>query len=322
MAALERKTLANKDKHSANSGRAPLSSELQRVFAVLRFISQQQEEKEKEQNEKQKEDVLRRDTKESHGRDSKMRREANSTISGHNSTGRNRDTIALPSAKPLIIPDEIALPLEEFRMAVTNLPVQKEAVCSTRNALYNALLHFYPNKSHEVDALCNKDSSLGDPNSGSVPTFMLTGVYTMQGMQEIVPGLFVGSYHPATNKEMLTRHRITHILCCIGTQPRFPNDFVYMTISAKDNTTYKISEFFPKTSAFIENVLIKQHSAVLVHCGAGISRAPTIAAAYLMKKLRLTAGASISLIQQRRQVASPNIGFRQQLRAYQEELGI
>ncbi|ORC87153.1 dual specificity protein phosphatase [Trypanosoma theileri] len=324
MATLERKTSAVKDTQSMSSSRAQMSSELQRVFAVLRFISEQQQQQQQQQQSLGKENNEAYSTDSSMpsiGRESNNNSNSSSRIKCNSSSDEKQDGISLPS-KPLAIPEEVAMPLEKFRMAVTNLPIQKEAVCATREALHTALLQVYSHKASEVDELCSKDSFVGGPKPENMPTFMLTGVYTMQGMQEIVPGLFVGSYHPATDKALLTRHHITHILCCIGTQPRFPGEFVYMTIAAEDNTAYKISKFFPKTSAFIEKALIDQHSAVLVHCGAGISRAPTIAAAYLMKKLRLSAGAAIALIQQKRQVASPNIGFRQQLREYQTELGI
>ncbi|PWV05215.1 putative dual specificity protein phosphatase [Trypanosoma cruzi] len=152
--------------------------------------------------------------------------------------------------------------------------------------------------------------------------FHVKGRLCLQAMHEVVPGLYVGSYHPASERELLHRHKVTHVLCCIDVMPRFPSEFTYMKISAQDMPGYNIAKFFPQTFEFIEDALIKQHSAVLVHCGAGISRAPTIAAAYLIKKLRMTAVAAIELIQSRRHVASPNLGFRQQLRAYQEELGI
>eukprot|EP00967_Tisochrysis_lutea_P057610 scaffold73059_cov30-Tisochrysis_lutea.AAC.1 len=56
---------------------------------------------------------------------------------------------------------------------------------------------------------------------------------------------------------------------------------------------------------------------VYVHCGAGISRAPTAAAAYLIWKLRLSAAAAISLLRRSRPCARPNVGFVNVLKAWE-----
>ncbi|RNF07346.1 dual specificity protein phosphatase, partial [Trypanosoma conorhini] len=279
------------------------STELERVFAVLRFVARQQEASAPSA-------VIALGDNESN--------EVNtSTVAA----AARANTGKRPSA-PLIIPGRVEKPLEAFRMAVTNFPVQMEAVQAARATLHEALRDAYPAKLAEVDQLCQCDSLLARAATKGLPQFLLLDVYSLQAMHEVVPGLYVGSYHPASDKALLRRHNVTHVLCCIDVRPRFPTEFTYLTIRAQDSPNYNISKFFAQTYEFIEGALIQHHSGVLVHCGAGISRAPTVAAAYLINKLRLTAVSALELIQRRRHVASPNIGFLQQLRLYQESLGI
>ncbi|KAH8616540.1 Dual specificity phosphatase catalytic domain [Trypanosoma vivax] len=222
-----------------------------------------------------------------------------------------------------VMPVHVAEALEDLRMAVTNLPVHMDVITGARTALHAVLLETYPQHAGAVNALCGS-SSFHACCTTTLPLrgFMRRRVYLYQSMQQIVPGLFVGSYHPASDRELLLQHGITHIVCCIDVPPRFPKDFVYMRVAAQDSPGYNIARFFPRTNDFIERALMNPDSAVLVHCGAGISRAPTVAAAYLMKALRLPADAVVVLLHERRPVVSPNAGFRRQLREYQRELGL
>ncbi|KAH8617312.1 Dual specificity phosphatase catalytic domain [Trypanosoma vivax] len=219
-----------------------------------------------------------------------------------------------------VMPVHVAEALEDLRMAVTNVPVHMDVITGARTALHAVLLETYPQHAGAVNALCGS-SSFHACRTTTLPLrgFMRRRVYLYQSMQQIVPGLFVGSYHPASDRELLLQHGITHIVCCIDVPPRFPKDFVYMRVAAQDSPGYNIARFFPRTNDFIERALMNPDSAVLVHCGAGISRAPTVAA-YLMKALRLPADAVVVLLHERRPVVSPNAGFRRQLREYQRSL--
>lgn len=141
-------------------------------------------------------------------------------------------------------------------------------------------------------------------------------------MQEIVPGLWCGSWRPSRSKALLKHYGITHICCCIGTEPPYPADFMYYCFASQDAPEYNITQYFDRAFEFIENGLVKTHGNVLVHCGAGISRAPTIVASYLMRKLRISSTLALQLVQHHRFQASPNAGFRQQLHEYAAKLEI
>ncbi|CAC9500623.1 putative dual specificity protein phosphatase [Leishmania infantum JPCM5] len=239
-------------------------------------------------------------------------------------------------------PPVLREPLEEFRMMATNLPIDQEGLEAARKTvceLLEGLCHKLadPAITKELrqkvlltdgsELLGNSSSSSGAlgisaVECGAIRSLSSFGIDSLNQMQEIVPGLWCGSYHPAIDRELMKRHGITHVCCCIGTPPSFPGDFIYMTLSADDRPDYDMTPHFAHTFEFIENALVTNHGGVLVHCGAGISRAPTVVSAYLMRKLRLCSSAAIHLVQQHRPCASPNTGFRQQLYEYGMKIGV
>lgn len=239
-------------------------------------------------------------------------------------------------------PPVLREPLEEFRMMATNLPIDQEGlevarktVCELLEGLCHKLADPAITKelrqkvllTDENELLGNSSNRSGALGSsavacGAIRSLGSFGVDSLNQMQEIVPGLWCGSYHPGTDRELMKRHGITHVCCCIGTPPSFPGDFKYMRLSADDRPDYDMTPHFAHTFEFIEDALVKNHGGVLVHCGAGISRAPTVVSAYLMRKLRLCSSAAIYLVQQHRPCASPNTGFRQQLYEYGMRIGV
>ncbi|KAK7197756.1 dual specificity protein phosphatase [Novymonas esmeraldas] len=237
-------------------------------------------------------------------------------------------------------PPSLREPLEAFRMMATNLPIDQEGLDTSRAVLCELLeelceeladpdiiaeLHEKVLPSGEgAPAEESGDEGLGSSavECGVIRRPSGFGVDGLSQMQEVIPGLWCGSYHPATDRELMQRHGITHVCCCIGTQPRFPGDFMYMTLAADDRPDYEMSQHFARTFEFIENALVKCHGGVLVHCGAGISRAPTVVSAYLMRKVRLGSSAAVHLVQHHRACASPNMGFRRQLHAYGKQIGV
>ncbi len=54
------------------------------------------------------------------------------------------------------------------------------------------------------------------------------------------------------------------------------------------------------------HVLMRQGQTVLVHCRLGVSRAPTLIAAYLMQTQGVTAEGALALLQSKRSVVKPH----------------
>ncbi len=66
----------------------------------------------------------------------------------------------------------------------------------------------------------------------------------------------------------------------------------------------------------------KQKQKVLVHCHAGVSRSTTVVVAFLMKTKRWPYKKALNYVKQRRYIVDPNFGFVEQLRKFEESLGL
>ena len=76
---------------------------------------------------------------------------------------------------------------------------------------------------------------------------------------------------------------------------------------------------FEAIVAFIESAR-QQGGVVFVHCGAGISRAPTAATAYVIWKLRMPAKDALNLVRKARACVRPNVGFVRALKAWEQKV--
>jgi len=147
--------------------------------------------------------------------------------------------------------------------------------------------------------------------------------------QEILPGIYLGSYNAASNKEKLSIYGITHILTvAIDAQPLYTDDFHYMVIRAYDHEFQDLISYFDVANNFIKNAL-KNDGVVLIHCMAGISRSATILIAYILQSQQQQIQSqqqlnavedTITLIKEKRSIIRPNPGFREQLHLYEKVL--
>jgi hypothetical protein len=138
-------------------------------------------------------------------------------------------------------------------------------------------------------------------------------------MQCIVPYVYIGNIMPAQNKELLKSKGISHVCCCVGYPPPFPDDFSYLVLDVDDNDSEDISRFFSQSFDFINSAVRAKH-AVLIHCGAGISRSGAIAVAYIMRVEQINLHPALRVVQSARACVSPNPGFMAQLRRFESEL--
>ena len=151
-------------------------------------------------------------------------------------------------------------------------------------------------------------------------------------MQEIIPGLWLGSQEALYDEDLLERHDITHI---ISVMPSFINtegvrttrlsSDVYqfydagisrLIIPAEDIPTQNLLQYFPRSTEFILAALCNS-GRVLVHCLAGASRSPTVVAAFLMEVYRFSPSQAIGKIRESRPLVRPIIGFFDQLQVYE-----
>jgi protein-tyrosine phosphatase len=71
----------------------------------------------------------------------------------------------------------------------------------------------------------------------------------------------------------------------------------------------------------ILHAAIARGATVLVHCAAGVSRSPTLVAAYLMLERGYSATEALDFVGKRRTGISPNTGFVEQLSALNGSVG-
>ncbi|KAI7852167.1 protein-tyrosine phosphatase-like protein, partial [Circinella umbellata] len=134
--------------------------------------------------------------------------------------------------------------------------------------------------------------------------------------QQVIPGVWIGGYKAFEDKSFLRKNKIEVILTLGHFKQQYsPEEFKHQIIPIADNPEANIIQYFPITNNFIDDAL-ESGKRILVHCLAGVSRSPTIVAAYLMYKRALHPKAALAIIKQTRPFVNPNQGFMEQLRLY------
>jgi protein-tyrosine phosphatase len=146
--------------------------------------------------------------------------------------------------------------------------------------------------------------------------------------QEIVPNLFLGNYDIATSVSWLLKNRITHVLSIMDEEQRIERLKRLLKLTVADHKVIVMDDkyksplrlHFDECSTWIRNALTfdrkqKRQGRILIHCLYGISRSPTIVAAYLIQEYGMNASQSIKLIQEKRKV-EPSDAFQLQLVRY------
>ncbi|KAG5438560.1 hypothetical protein PCANB_002664 [Pneumocystis canis] len=112
---------------------------------------------------------------------------------------------------------------------------------------------------------------------------------------------------------------ITHIIDTIASSDTIDmSKYTVLCLNILDEQE-NIIQYFPKSIQFIENCFdANPLSKILIFCQAGISRSTTIAAAYLMKTLRISKEDAIAFIKKVHPKAQPNRGFMEQLQLFED----
>ncbi|RHY59503.1 hypothetical protein DYB34_001160 [Aphanomyces astaci] len=131
---------------------------------------------------------------------------------------------------------------------------------------------------------------------------------------QVTDFLFVGGAVVASQRDVLERHGITHVINCAATiTPNyFPHVFDYYRLRLRDHATQDIHQHFYNIFQFIDTARAR-HGKVFIHCVKGISRSPAMAIAYLMAREQLGLYPALELVRSSRPVIDPNAGFIFQL---------
>ncbi|KAK9294198.1 hypothetical protein QLX08_011118 [Tetragonisca angustula] len=136
------------------------------------------------------------------------------------------------------------------------------------------------------------------------------------GMNKVLPGLYVGNYHDSKDADQLERFEITHILAIHDTARRLHSDKHYLCILAADSPDQNLSQYFSLCNDFIHAARLRGGN-VLIHCLAGMSRSVTVAVAYIMSTTNLSWKEALKVVRVGRSIANPNVGFQQQLKDFE-----
>uniref|UniRef100_K7F6Q5 Dual specificity phosphatase 15 n=1 Tax=Pelodiscus sinensis TaxID=13735 RepID=K7F6Q5_PELSI len=110
------------------------------------------------------------------------------------------------------------------------------------------------------------------------------------GMNKVLPGLYLGNFIDAKDVEQLSRNKITHIISIHESPQPLLQEITYLLIPLQDT---------PEA-----NIL------------AGISRSTTLVIAYVMAVTELSWQEVLQAVRAVRPIANPNPGFKQQLEEF------
>ncbi|XP_026271980.1 dual specificity protein phosphatase 19 [Frankliniella occidentalis] len=151
-------------------------------------------------------------------------------------------------------------------------------------------------------------------NSQSCPGFVIDTKPDLQVAEIIKSSLYLGSQDVTQDFQLMKDCGVTHVIS-LGVQvPPLPqlSNLSYSFIPALDLPHEPIDNMLKKTLPLIEDVISKG-GCVLVHCNAGVSRAPTVVIAFLMSYKGLTFNEASEYVKKKRPASKPNAGFLQQL---------
>jgi protein-tyrosine phosphatase len=130
----------------------------------------------------------------------------------------------------------------------------------------------------------------------------------------LVKRIGITDIESASDMEWREREQWTHVLTVLEIKPDHKYD---KWIQMEDKEDAQIMKSFDDAADWIHQQLTSSlKSNVLVHCFAGISRSPTIVAAYLIKYHQYSAQKAMDLIRCYRPIVDPNRGFLSQLCTY------
>ncbi|KAI4809472.1 hypothetical protein KUCAC02_018351 [Chaenocephalus aceratus] len=136
------------------------------------------------------------------------------------------------------------------------------------------------------------------------------------GINKVLPDLYLGNFKDARDREQLARNNITHILSIHDSAAPILQEMTYLCISAADLPTQNLTQHFKQSIMFMHESRLKGEGC-LVHCLAGVSRSVTLVVAYIMTVTGLGWQEALAAVKVVRPCAGPNRGFQHQLQEFE-----
>lgn len=138
-------------------------------------------------------------------------------------------------------------------------------------------------------------------------------------VEEIEPQLFIGNDAVTSEKVLLLKAGITHVLGFTKAEVGYADSELTVKTYAPDS---EIGKYFDEAIYFISKALRVPSNKVLVHCRDGLSSSVTIICAYLIVTKKISAKEALKLVQRQIKESNPDFGFWQQLLFLQRKLDI
>ncbi|XP_046883210.1 dual specificity protein phosphatase 22-B [Hypomesus transpacificus] len=136
------------------------------------------------------------------------------------------------------------------------------------------------------------------------------------GINKVLPDLYLGNFKDARDREQLARNNITHILSIHDSAAPILQEMTYLCISAADLPSQNLTQHFKQSIMFMHESRLKGEGC-LVHCLAGVSRSVTLVVAYIMTTTGLGWQEALAAVKVARPCAGPNLGFQRQLQEFE-----
>jgi len=135
----------------------------------------------------------------------------------------------------------------------------------------------------------------------------------------IKPYLLLGSAGSRT-EQFLRSNKVTLVINAAHNNPSTESCIVpQIKLKSEDHPSYNLKSHFNEVADKID-AEVKADGKVFVHCISGISRAPSLVMAYLMKYESMTLYDAHSLLLSQRKFVRPNLGFWKQLIEFEYEI--
>ncbi|XP_025746768.1 dual specificity protein phosphatase 22 isoform X3 [Callorhinus ursinus] len=137
------------------------------------------------------------------------------------------------------------------------------------------------------------------------------------GMNKILPGLYIGNFKDARDAEQLSKNKVTHILSVHDSARPLLEGVKYLCIPAADSPSQNLTRHFKESIKFIHECRLRGEGC-LVHCLAGVSRSVTLVIAYIMTVTDFGWEDALHTVRAGRSCANPNLGFQRQLQEFEK----
>ena len=137
-------------------------------------------------------------------------------------------------------------------------------------------------------------------------------------MDFVRPGMALGSRFEAENARLLTLYRIDAVLSLV--QANVPAPVAVLNLTIDDGLPIPPG-VLERAIAFLSGCAAR-NQRVLVHCEMGLSRSPTVLAAYLVEHERIPFDRAIAEMRQVRPLVQPHPALVRSVTAYHEQKSV